>query len=255
MTWKRFDFSDRGQARVFLLTAVGTIFCIVAAYGIDWYSHSGWGPEPTNNLIIPLILAPPFFYYLLSKLRELAIARDELMIVASTDALTACLNRRAFTTLVDAYLERIARHDEAAAGALLVIDVDFFKTVNDRFGHAMGDEALKVVSAEIKAMVRDIDLVGRIGGEEFSVFLPGTDLPRAEAIAERIRTAISNAEFMPYGDRFRLTVSVGGATFERQGTFSTLFHLADQRLYRAKQNGRNRIDIRDPVPLRLVVAG
>jgi diguanylate cyclase (GGDEF)-like protein len=247
MFGKRLDLSARGWARVILLSCLGTLVCILVAFIVDSFSfESGtwrWGTAPWNNVIIPLVLAPPFFLYLLSKLRELAVAHHELSIVASTDVLTSCLNRRAFTAMVDAYLERVVAQGAKREGALLIIDVDHFKNVNDSFGHECGDEALKIIAQAIKEVVREIDLVGRIGGEEFSVFLPGTDANRTQIVAERIRVAVSTLEFYPTGNRCDLSVSVGGATYDREATFSDLFRQADLRLYAAKQNGRNRVEI------------
>ena len=249
MFGKRLDLSARGWGRVILLSGLGTLVCILVSFAIDSFSFETgtwrWGNAPWNNAIIPLVLAPPFFVYLLSKLRELAIAHHELSIVASTDVLTSCLNRRAFTAMVDAYLERVNVEQAKGEGALLIIDVDHFKSVNDSFGHECGAEALKIIAQAIKGVVREIDLVGRIGGEEFSVFLPGTDANRTKLIAERIRAAISTVEFYPTESRCDLSVSVGGATYDRQATFSDLFRQADQRLYAAKKNGRNRVEIND----------
>jgi diguanylate cyclase len=247
MFGNRFDLSARGWGRVILFSGLGTLVCILAALAIDSFSFETgtwrWGTAPWNNVIIPLVVAPPFFVYLLGKLRELAIAHHELSIVASTDVLTSCLNRRAFTAMVDAYLERVVDEETRREGALLIIDVDHFKNVNDSFGHDCGDEALKIIAQTIKGVVREIDLVGRIGGEEFSVFMPGTDPARTKAAAERIRAAISTVEFYPTENRCDLSVSVGGATLGREDTFSELFRRADQRLYAAKQNGRNRVEI------------
>lgn len=247
MAFKRLDLSSRGKPRVYLLTAAGTLFCILAAFAIDSYSFETgtwrWGDDPVNNLLIPLIVAPPFFWFLLSKLRELSIAHSELMNVAATDALTSCLNRRAFTALVDGYLERVERHEGAGSGALLVLDVDHFKAVNDNFGHDLGDEALKLIAGTIKSMVREIDLVGRLGGEEFAVFLPSADPARTALVADRIRAAVRSAPFAPYGRKHDLSISVGGATFDRGATFADLYRAADERLYAAKNAGRDRVDI------------
>jgi len=246
------DWSARGRARVYLFTAFGTLLCIAVAFAIDGYSFETgtwrWGESPWNNLIIPLVLAPPFFFYLLRKLRELAIAHHELMNVAATDSLTSCLNRRAFTEMVEGYLRRVAEtqirdRPAIAAGALLVIDVDHFKMVNDRFGHDLGDEALRIIARTIKGVVRDIDLVGRIGGEEFSVFLPGLQAESVASVAERIRQEIGAAAFSPQGERYRLSASIGGAVFDQTASFSELYRLADQQLYFAKRNGRDRVDI------------
>jgi diguanylate cyclase (GGDEF)-like protein len=92
--------------------------------------------------------------------------------------------------------------------------------------------------------VRAVDLVGRLGGEEFSVFLPGADPDGSASIAERIRAAIERAEFAPLGRRYPLSASVGGALFDRAASFSELYRAADQGLYAAKRAGRNRIDLR-----------
>lgn len=247
MSTKHLDLSSRGKARVYLLTAVGTCFCILAAFAIDSYSFETgvwrWGDKPINNLVIPLVLAPPIFFFLLGKLRELSIAHHELMNVASTDVLTSCLNRRAFTALVDGYLDRVVQQKSLESGALLVIDVDHFKNVNDSFGHDSGDVALRLIADTIKSSVREIDLVGRFGGEEFSVFMPNLDPSRTAIVADRIRIAISTVAFTPDGQPHRLSVSVGGATFDRRATFADLYRHADQRLYAAKNAGRDRVDI------------
>ncbi|MER9844372.1 GGDEF domain-containing protein [Mesorhizobium australicum] len=241
------DFSSFGWGRVIVLSSIGTLCCIAVAFAIDSYSLTTgawrWGESPLNNVIIPLVLAPPFFGYLLGKQRELAIAHRELMIVASTDALTLCLNRRAFMAMVDGFLDRVANRKTERTGALLVIDVDHFKLVNDRFGHDGGDEALKLIVQIIKGSVREYDVVRRIGGEEFSVLLPGVSPDTVGKVAERIRAAVYDTELKLEGESCRLSVSVGGVVFERDASFSELYRFADQRLYAAKRNGRNRVEI------------
>jgi diguanylate cyclase len=247
MPRQRLDFSSRGKPRVHLLTLVGTLFCVLASFAIDSYSFETgvwrWGDDPLNNLVIPLFLAPPLLFLLLSKLRELSIAHAELLNVASTDALTACLNRRAFTALVEGYLERVELQQDRAGGALLVLDVDHFKAVNDNFGHDQGDQALRLVADTIRASVREIDLVGRLGGEEFAVFLPNLDPGRTALVADRIRAAVRSAVFAPQGRAHQLSISVGGVTFDRRASFAQLYRTADERLYAAKNAGRDRVDI------------
>ena len=246
------DWSSRGHARTWLLTGIGTLICIAVAFTVDSYEFATgdwrWGTDPVNNVLIPLLLAPPFLYVLLSKMRQLAIAHTELMTVAATDSLTSLLNRRAFTEMVDGYMKRVEEAEKTAAGgatgvgALLVIDVDHFKAVNDRFGHDRGDEALKLIAGTIRSAVRDTDLVGRLGGEEFCVFIPGQSPESASATAERIRRAVAEAEFAPGGARHGLSVSVGGVAFDHSYPFSDLYRRADERLYAAKHNGRNRVE-------------
>jgi diguanylate cyclase len=245
--WKALDLSARSWTRVILLTIAGTLCCIVFAFTFDSYSFQEnlWrlGTSPKDNVIIPLLIAPPFFFYLLSKLRQLAIAHDQLLVVASTDSLTSCLTRVAFTTLVDAYLERVDRQEWRRVGALLVMDVDHFKNVNDNYGHDAGDEALKLIVQSIRSTLREVDLVGRIGGEEFSVFLPGILPDQVFVVAERIRETVKAAIFCPAGAPHKLSISIGGATYLRSTSFSELFKLADKRLYEAKRNGRNRVEL------------
>lgn len=241
------DFSRGSRARVYVLTFVGTCFCIAAAFLIDSYSWTTgvwtWGDRPSNNFVIPVVLAPPLFYYLLSKLRELSLAQQELISLASTDMLTNCLNRRAFTALVDGYIEKVVARQGSPSGALLVIDVDYFKAVNDRFGHEQGDVALRLLAETFKANVREIDLVGRLGGEEFGVFMPGIDQAGTDRIADRIRNAVQLVRFVPDREPYGLSVSIGGATFIGAITFAGLYRQADRRLYAAKHSGRNRVDI------------
>ena len=126
-------------------------------------------------------------------------------------------------------------------GSLLVIDADHFKLINDNLGHQTGDEALKLIASSIKGSLRDADIVGRIGGEEFGVFLPGAEETDASQVAERIRSTISSAVFPEAGNRYNLTVSVGGVSFRRRASFDELFSTADSHLYRAKANGRNQV--------------
>jgi diguanylate cyclase len=244
----RLDFSAKSWTRVIVLTVLGTLCCIAFAFVFDSYSfeEGRWrlGVNPKNDVIIPLLIAPPFFLYLLSKLRELAIANERLLAVASTDGLTSCLTRAAFTTIVDAYLQRV---DQAAVdkrnGALLILDVDHFKSVNDRFGHDSGDEALRLIVQSIKTTLRDIDLVGRMGGEEFGIFLPGISPQRTAAVAERIRATVKASNFSPDGARCDLSISIGVVTFANAASFIELYKFADRRLYDAKRNGRNRVEM------------
>lgn len=234
------------QRRVAFLSAVGTAVCIAIAFAIDSYSLSErtWtaGNDPWKNVVIPAVIAPPFFYFLLTKVRQLAIARHRLEIVASTDSLTSCLNRAAFSTLVEAYLAKF-ENTARGLGAMLVVDLDHFKRVNDKFGHAAGDEALKAVTAAIRSALREVDLIGRIGGEEFCVFLPGARPDHCAQIAERIRSSVEQVDFKASEEKWPMSVSIGGATFSGTTTFSELFRSADRRLYEAKRAGRNQVVI------------
>jgi len=247
MSESRWDFSARGLGRVAAITVLGTLLCIAVPLAIDLLimrpAPLPYHQELWTDILIPIVLAVPLLLILSLKMRALARAHAELQVVASTDSLTRVLNRGAFTMLVDAYLGHVRDHDARPEkeGALLIVDADHFKEINDRFGHDRGDEALKVIARSIQGLVRTADLVGRVGGEEFGVFLPGSDPRQAEAVAERIRRTVSEAEFSADGERAPLSVSVGGAVFRGDVRYEDLFHVADQQLYRAKQAGRNKV--------------
>jgi diguanylate cyclase len=257
----KLDLSAEGWGRVIVYTVLGTLVCVAAALYVDSFNFAHYDDAARNRAImidigLPIVLAVPLLLFFTSKLRELAIAHKKLTIYASTDALTQVMNRAAFSTLVDAYLTQVRAAEQRAKGALLIIDADDFKAVNDRFGHDRGDEALVTIASSIKAMLRAPDLVGRLGGEEFGVFLPGATTEQATTVAERIRQTVNGASFAPAGAQHNLSVSVGGAVFEREVPFAELFRLADQQLYAAKRDGRNRVAIA-PVergPLALVAA-
>lgn len=241
----RLDISATSRARVYLLTLAGTLLCIGIAFAIDSFSLEElrwrWGSDPLNNALIPGVLAPPLLFMLLSQMRQLALAHRELVAIASTDSLTRCLNRRAFTSMVEGYLASLSA--ATTTGALLVIDVDFFKSVNDRYGHDKGDEALLLVASTIQNTIRPQDLVARMGGEEFSVFLPGAAASDALLVGERIRQEIAAASFRIGGEQVGLTASIGGVAFPGPTSFAKLYRAADQQMYLAKSKGRNQVSL------------
>jgi diguanylate cyclase len=242
------DFSPRGWGRVVLWTVLGTLACVAVALYVDSFNFPNLDRgELTRSILVdifvPIGLAVPMLLFLTIKMRELAIAHFEIAKLASMDSLTSVLNRGAFTALVEGYLHQVRRQELEVGGALLVVDADNFKSINDRFGHDRGDEALQIIARSIRGMLRSADIVGRMGGEEFAVFLPGSSAVQADTVAERIRTAVASAAFEPNGKRADLSVSVGGAVFEQRLPFTELFRLADQQLYVAKNSGRNRVSV------------
>jgi len=161
--------------------------------------------------------------------------------LAQTDPLTQLLNRRALTERINAEMERALRYDSTMA--LLMIDLDHFKSVNDTYGHLVGDDVLRDVAQLLHDTIRTSDIVARYGGEEFLVLLPETDDEGAESFAERIRAAVEGHGFAAesLGTPLRLTASVGVAVFPaaRIESVEDLFSRADAALYRAKADGRN----------------
>lgn len=171
--------------------------------------------------------------------RELREAKRRAEEEARSDALTGMPNRRHFL--------EVARHDVAQAErlglplALLVVDIDFFKAVNDRHGHLAGDEALRRVAGILKQGVRAGDLAARLGGEEFAVGCPGSGPEEALALAERLRRAVEAVPLRYQQQVFRVTVSVGLAARRPGESLDQLLQNADSALYEAKQRGRNRV--------------
>ena len=190
--------------------------------------------------VIALAIAAPLLLLAARREHEFAGLKAMLNQVSSADHLTSCLDGAVFSALVDTFRAVDGKPGDRR-GALLVIDVDHFKEVNARFGRSWGDEALRIISDKIRASVRSGDLVGRLGGEEFGVFLPGARKENAEDIAERVRKVIADTLFEPGGKRCLLTVSVGGVVFEDQLIFDELFEAAEQELVSAKHGGRDRV--------------
>lgn len=228
-----------------VLTAVSTATSVLACQVIlSTFSEGLDGPGLAAAILMPVLIGGPITFWHLVRLQQLRLANEKLNVLASTDWLTECLNRRAFTHAVSSRLAAADCPHASCQGALLVIDADHFKVINDLFGHDRGDDALLLMAKVIRSNVRDGDPVCRMGGEEFGVFLSGADRETAAAIAERIRRGIDAAPFAPDGIAHPLSVSIGAAVFEdnRIG-FSELFRIADQNLYAAKQAGRNRAEV------------
>jgi two-component system, cell cycle response regulator len=165
--------------------------------------------------------------------------------LALTDPLTGLYNQRYLMRHLRGLLESGQGHDIA----VLMVDVDHFKSVNDEYGHAAGDSALRTIADALRANTRVFDSLARYGGEEFVVAMPGTSTEDAMQAAERLRVAVEATPFVwPQGGQFRLTVSIGIAcSGEQRPTPEALLHAADLALYEAKRAGRNRIKVADSV--------
>lgn len=169
--------------------------------------------------------------------RELEQKSVLLRDLANTDSMTGCLNRRALFNSFD--------EKNLPNGGLLLLDIDHFKTVNDRFGHEMGDAALIHFANTVQGQIRDCDLLARLGGEEFVVYMPNADQKNYEIIAERIRKAVDANPLIHNGQEISMTVSIGGSITKRQKKtdLEALLQEADNLLYKAKQSGRNRYEL------------
>lgn len=178
-----------------------------------------------------------------------ADAHQDLQDMALRDPLTGVLNRRALDAPLTRELKSGFRY--SAPACLMILDLDYFKTVNDRLGHMAGDAVLKELATLMTDTVRDIDMVGRYGGEEFAIVLPHTTIGQAHTLAERLRTQIENHAFVVEDGIVRLTTSIGIADVCNPAIASVedWVNAADSALYEAKAQGRNRVVIHTSIPL------
>ena len=191
------------------------------------------------SFLLLLVALPPVI------LLQRSLMHQQLAAAARTDSKTGLLNATAWQREADVEVIRALRTD--APLSLLLVDVDHFKQVNDSHGHLIGDEVLRALAAELRQQVRESDVVGRFGGEEFTVLLPRTDGDGACRIAERLRTSAGLLTVAAADARISVTVSIGVAVLGQHG--SDLFELlaaADLALYRAKDAGRNQVRLYAP---------
>ena len=163
---------------------------------------------------------------------------------ATLDALTNLNNRRQFETRLGQEISITKRQGKPLCA--MMVDIDFFKSVNDTYGHAAGDEVLRTVAGIIKQALRESDIPARYGGEEFAVLLPFTHIPEAQIVGERLRKAVEESSITIYQDteeekQINVTISMGLAEYDGKETGEALFERADKALYEAKTNGRNQV--------------
>ena len=179
------------------------------------------------------------------KLAQAALlaSEKELLYLATTDVLTELPNRRHFLARLTEEFARVQRFSNQRC-SVLVLDLDRFKKINDTYGHAMGDAVLQHFAELLRKACRKIDTAARVGGEEFAVILPGTDLAAARTWAERLREIVAKTPLVKDGNTISVTVSIGATSMVPSDTEvdKTLIR-ADEALYRAKENGRNQVEV------------
>jgi two-component system cell cycle response regulator len=171
---------------------------------------------------------------------EKVMLHNEILKMASMDGLTGLNNHRTFQERLENEIERVKRYDRPFS--LLMLDIDYFKDFNDTYGHQVGDDALKSLSAIMMENIRNADMAARYGGEEFAIILSETPLGGALQTAERIRKEIENYRFRINGKEKHITVSIGVASFPDDGSErEKLIEAADKALYFSKRSGRNKV--------------
>ncbi len=202
---------------------------------------------------LAILIIVPFMYWFTShalqqrviepftkRARELEHARRQAEDLALVDELTKLKNRRAFLELSKHILSEAKRYNHQVS--LLIIDIDFFKKINDTFGHATGDEALRKISGVIQKSLRERDIPARLGGEEFAILLPETSVENAAALAERLRRRISCIELTVPNGAYRFTTSIGVVANDvPTSSLDNFLAKADEALYKAKELGRNQV--------------
>lgn len=218
--------SKEGKGYVWLLRLLGAgLLLALVATGLLWLFNRRLTAEVETRM---------------AALERLKKAKDAALEKAYTDELSGMGNRRAFFERGRDLLG-LANSDLTLA-SVIVVDIDHFKRINDDYGHAMGDEAIRVIASVILNMIRATDIQGRIGGEEFAVMLPQTELKGAMELAERMRLAIEQAKIECSGVQVSVTASIGVSTSrDYKDDINSIVQRADNALYRAKRAGRNQV--------------
>jgi diguanylate cyclase (GGDEF)-like protein len=233
--WESYFFGRRG--------AVGIVLCVAVAHGLAVLSMpAGLGYwDRWQDVIVSAAVTAAVVAVLAGRNRRLV---ERLTREARVDNLTGLLNRRGFSESAEVELARARR--EGTLLAVISFDLDNFKVVNDEWGHDAGDRVLIAVSRMVEAELREVDVLARMGGEEFVALLPGADAEEAAAAAERVRRSLVDWRD-PDPELPKVTVSAGVAAAPAPDDIEPLLKAADRGLYAAKRAGRNRTVVDDPV--------
>jgi len=229
-----------GQRAGWAITGLTLVGFLVA----NGHLEAPYSPSAmATGVLAMLYLGVSFHAYVdrsMSYFKRMRDYNNQLQDMASHDPLTRVLNAGAYYRACDQQIHASQRANQPFA--VLFIDLDHFKSINDTYGHAVGDDVLRAVAQTLQSSVRRSDVVGRIGGEEFSVFLPNTQLPGAQQLAETLRVAVESIHIEVDGVRLKITASIGVAVkrFEQE-TMQAIQQHADQAMYEAKRGGRNRV--------------
>ena len=231
--------TEDGSLRVHVLRDLGEPFSNIRSDQVWWF-----GLISILVLLTAALLGVAAKFMISTQTQQAALLHlnEKLACEANADALTGCANRRNFMHQLEQEYDRSGRYNFAMC--LLSLDIDHFKRVNDTHGHAAGDEVLKHFVAIIQCNLRQVDRLGRLGGEEFSILLPQTSAEGGAMMAERIRAAVETAPAVFGAIRIGITVSIGGVQWQPGSvqSVSRVLALADEALYTAKASGRNRVE-------------
>ncbi len=229
------------------LTAAATAAGVLVSQGLTALAMFAWGADDWGfalfvSTMMPLLLLPPISWTLFGLVYRLHLADDKLQRLAQSDSLTGVANRRHFTQLARNAMLMAHRYKHPLA--LVLIDIDGLKRINDEHGPLAGDDAMAAVARLCQGALRDSDIFARFAGDEFVAALPHADAEAAAATAERLRRLVENSPVRAEGASIALTVTLGVAAtpLEHEATLQDLFGLADDALRRAKVKGGNRVE-------------
>lgn len=227
---------------VILITVFSVLLSVTITFVIS-YSISGYENLAVAlpiSMVVPLIAAPASSWPLMGLLIKIDHLEKEMRELATFDSLTGLLGRRAFFHDAKSFINLAKR--ERISFSVIVLDLDKFKTINDKHGHLAGDEVLKHFASTIKSLVRKSDLIGRLGGEEFALLLPNTSRVEVCALSERLHQSIrrSNVYYDKVAISYSVSMGVVSLGPNEMDTIESALKQADQSLYHAKEKGRDR---------------
>jgi diguanylate cyclase (GGDEF)-like protein len=236
---------DIGQTNtVVIITLIAALAAVTVTAGtVLLLNYSGFdirlGIAVAFAVGVPLIVTPPIAWVLVSLLLKISRMEEEMRDLASYDSLTGLLSRHAFFESANSHVSLANRNKSLFA--VMLIDLDHFKTINDQYGHPAGDAVLRLFADVVNSVARRSDIVGRLGGEEFAIILPTTSTEEALEFSSRLNKAVDQA-VLKFGDAIiDYTVSIGltASSTARVNNLDNLLTRADLALYQAKRNGRN----------------
>ena len=203
------------------------------------YPTAEMGAAIMMAILIPLITAPLMSWHMMGLLLEIDGLEKKMQLLVRYDFLTGLLSRQAFFNDAEHYVQRASQNPNHNPFAILALDLDDFKHINDEYGHFAGDAVLKDFANITKSILRESDLVGRIGGEEFVIFLHDATPERANKLAERLQAEIRNSLVIYNNKQIRYTTSIGLMSSKIMGRVEDFLELADKALYAAKEQGKD----------------
>ncbi|WP_195162723.1 GGDEF domain-containing protein [Mesorhizobium sp. NBSH29] len=231
-------FSTRARVALIFAVVILAVETLVTLY----YAQLGWGRLRSEMMIsgtITTIVCLPVATYVMKQYEKLQQMAAELAHLASVDRMTDLLNRQTFLERLDTLVTGTS--PTASAGVFAYIDADYFKALNDRFGHAIGDRVIVLLATQIKEAARDGDLTARLGGEEFAMFMRGANLTRATMVADRLRRDVELSGIRLGVVGLSLSVSIGLAVHKPGTAALATMQEADRNMYAAKDGGRNAV--------------